>query len=83
MIGGDVISLHLQLTTMPRLYQHIEVNQLPVNAVKVSQYAKDRGVSYTYIYELSRKVREGLISEQDAGFQLITFQSINFIIPLT
>ncbi len=68
---------------MPRLYDHEAVEQLPVNAVKVSQYAKDRNVSYTYIYELARKIRNNQISEQQAGFKLITFQSINFIIPLT
>lgn len=68
---------------MPRLYTHTIVDTLPDNALKVSEYAKNQGYTTPYIYELIRKVRENAIDKNKAGFEVVTFQGINFIIPLT
>lgn len=68
---------------MPRLYNYTIVDTLPDNAVKVSEYAKQQGYTYPYIYELLRKVRNNEIEKSKAGFDMVTFQGINFIIPLT
>lgn len=58
---------------MPRLYNYITVDSLPANAVKVSEYAKQRNCSHTLIYkEIERK---------KALFTIVQFQGINFIIP--
>lgn len=68
---------------MPRLYNYTIVDTLPDNAVKVSEYAKQRGFTYPYIYEQFRKVRENVLTTSQVGFEIVTFQGINFIIPLT
>lgn len=58
---------------MPRLNQYTIVDSLPDNAIKVSQYAKDRGCHHSLIYhEITRK---------KANFEIIQFQGINFILP--
>ncbi len=60
---------------MPRLYNYTIVEILPLNAIKVSEYARQRGCTTSLIYhEISRK---------KANFEIIQFQSINFIIPLS
>jgi hypothetical protein len=61
------------LCTMPRRYEYIIVDQLPVNAIKVSDYAKQRNCSTSLIYhEIIRNV---------AKFYIVQFQGINFVIP--
>lgn len=67
--------LHLSKNniTMPRLHKYREVKKLPDNALTVSQYAKERGCTTPYIYELVKKGK--------AEFELVTFKGINFIIP--
>ena len=58
---------------MPRIHNYTIVDQLPANAIKVSDYAKQRGCSHSLIYhELTRKV---------AKFTIVQFQGINFVIP--
>jgi hypothetical protein len=57
---------------MPRKYDHIIVDQLPPNAVRVSAYAKQRNCSTSLIYhELLRNV---------AKFYIVQFQGINFVV---
>jgi hypothetical protein len=58
---------------MPRIHQYKVVSKLPKNAIRVKDYAKQRGVSHSLIYhELARKV---------AAFEIVQFQEINFVIP--
>ncbi len=58
---------------MPRLYTYTIVDILPANAVKVSDYAKQRGCTTSLIYHE--------IQRNKANFTIIQFQNINFIIP--
>ena len=60
---------------MPRLYNYTIVDKLPENAIKVSEYAKKRGCSTSLIYHE--------ISRNKAQFEIIQFQNINFIVPLS
>ena len=58
---------------MPRKHQYITVDILPSNAIKVSDYAKQRGCDHSLIYhELRRNV---------AKFTIVQFQGFNFVIP--
>ena len=51
------------------------VESLPVNAVKVSQYAAEWPCNTSYIYKLvSEKKNIG-------KFEIVDFQGINFVIP--
>lgn len=52
-----------------------EVKKLSKNAMTVSDYAAKRGCNTSYIYKLIR------LGKND--FKIVTFQTINFIIPLT
>ena len=54
------------------------VNKLPANAFTVSQYAKECGFSTNYIYNLIRANRD---NGKEIDFNIVTFHSINFIIP--
>jgi hypothetical protein len=57
---------------MPRLHDYKIVRELPKGAIKVSDYAKQRGCHHSLIYhELKRK---------KANFEIVNFQGINFII---
>ena len=49
------------------------VNKLPPNALTVKEYADKKGISTSYIYKLVR--------EKKAQFRIVTFQTINFILP--
>lgn len=49
-----------------------EVQRLPSNALRVSEYAAQRQCNTSYIYELIRK--------QKADFEIVVFQGINFVI---
>ena len=49
------------------------VEKLPANAKTVKQYADSKEVSTSYIYKLW--------AEKKADFEIIVFQTINFIIP--
>ncbi len=57
--------------------QYREVNDLPDNAVRVSDYAKMKDYNSTpYIYELWRKR-----FEKNIPFEIVDFKGVNFIIP--
>jgi len=57
---------------MPRLHTYRIVKELPSHAVKVIEYAKQRGCHHSLIYhEVKRK---------KAKFEIVNFQGINFII---
>lgn len=49
------------------------VTQLPAAALKVSEYARQRGCTTAYVYELIRNNKN--------DFKIVEFQGINFIIP--
>ena len=51
-----------------------EVDKLPSNALTVKQYADKKEVCTSYIYKLVR--------EEKATFEIVVFQTINFIVPL-
>mgnify|MGYP006268400997 CR=1 FL=1 len=52
-------------------YQNVKI--LPKNAMTVREYAESQGYTTSYVYKL---LREG-----KAQFKIVTFQTINFIIP--
>lgn len=52
-----------------------EVNRLPANALTVADYAKDKGFTTNYIYNLIR------LNKHLDRFDIVVFQSFNFIIP--
>lgn len=61
---------------MPRLYQYRKVDKLPDNAVKVKDYAVNvRQCSTSLIYHE--------VQRNKANFEIIQFQGINFIVPLS
>ena len=49
-----------------------EVTELPPDAKTVKQYASDKGISQTWVYRL--------LKEGKATFEIVTFQTINFIV---
>jgi len=51
------------------------VPELPASAMTVAAYCEERGCTNPYIYELFRKHK--------ADFEIVIFQGINFVIPLT
>lgn len=51
------------------------VESLPVNAVKVSEYAKQWPCNTSYIYKLVSKGKHA------GRFEIVVFQGINFVIP--
>lgn len=50
------------------------VDSLPANAMTVKQYADKNKISTSYIY---KQVREG----KNAHFDIVVFQTINFVTP--
>lgn len=56
--------------TRKNIYDH--VLELPINALRVSEYAELRGCNTSYLYELIRK--------QKADFDIVIFKGINFVI---
>lgn len=48
------------------------MQELPENALRVSEYASLRGCNTSYLYELIRK--------QKADFDIVVFKGINFVI---
>lgn len=60
---------------MPRLYNYTIVDTLPANAIKVSEYAKERNCSTSLIYHE--------IQRNKATFEIIQFQGINFVVPIS
>lgn len=58
------------------------VEQLPVNAMKVKDYADTRHCNTAYIYKLWAKVKRGEKTPEDIGFTIVLFHDINFVIPL-
>ena len=57
----------------PNFEKYREVKELPPNAMTVKGYADRNTFSTAYVYKL---LREG-----KAKFEMITFQTINFVIP--
>ena len=75
-MGNKLILLLSQscyyFAAMPRLHTYRIVKELPSHAVKVIEYAKQRGCHHSLIYhEVKRK---------KAKFEIVNFQGINFII---
>jgi hypothetical protein len=56
-----------------RTHNYEEVQKLPHNALRVSEYAAWRNCNTSYIYELVRKGH--------GGFKMVVFKGINFVIP--
>lgn len=57
----------------PNINKYKTVNNLPKKALTVKQYADEKGISTSYIYKL--------VKEKKANFEIVVFQTINFIIP--
>lgn len=55
-----------------------KVNDLPVNAMKVADYAAQWPCNTSYIYKLVKKARE---EEKLLSFEIVDFHGINFVIP--
>lgn len=53
--------------------KHREVDTLPKEALRVSEYAKKNGHTTQWVYEATKR---GL-----ATFEIVVFKGINFIIP--
>lgn len=50
-----------------------QVTKLPSNALPVKEYADKEGISTSWVYKQWR--------EQKAKFKIVTYYSINFVIP--
>jgi phage tail protein X len=59
---------------MPRLYQYELIEQLPTDAITVSQYARAKGCDTSYVYHLLKRGK--------ADFKIVLFHGINFVIPV-
>lgn len=57
---------------LTRRNKYDEMQELPENALRVSEYASLRGCNTSYLYELIRK--------QKADFDIVVFKGINFVI---
>lgn len=59
----------------PNVSKYKIVDVLPKNAMTVKQYAESRNpkITTSYIYKL--------LKEKKANFEIVVFQTINFIIP--
>jgi hypothetical protein len=53
--------------------QYKTVSQLPANAVKVSEYARQQNCHHSLIYHN--------ITRGKATYKIVIFQGINFVIP--
>lgn len=51
--------------------QYEQVQQLPVNALRVAQYAKDRDITVAYVYKLYN----------NGKLRIVEFAGYNFVIP--
>lgn len=49
------------------------VTKLPLSAMPVKDYADKKGITTSYVYKMIR--------EKKADFKIVTFYSINFVIP--
>jgi hypothetical protein len=68
--------LSLSLPQMKRNTNKYEVvDVLPVNAMTVSEFAAQTGISQSYVYK--KLVRE------TADYKIVIFKTMNFVIPLT
>ena len=52
-----------------------EVDTLPVNAIRVSDYAKQWPCNTSYLYKLVRE------KKNISTFEIVDFQGINFVLP--
>jgi len=52
-----------------------QVNELPVNAIKVADYAKQWPCNTSYLYKLVST------NKNISKFEIVDFQGINFVIP--
>lgn len=64
-----IIFASMKLTRRNK-YQEVEI--LPIDALRVSEYAELRECNTSYIYELIRTKK--------ADFQIVIFKGINFVI---
>lgn len=64
-----------------RKYNYTTVEELPANAMLVSDYARLRNCNTAYIYKLAALKRNGTNTKQDTSFDIVIFHGINFIIP--
>lgn len=51
-----------------------QLDKLPVNAVKVSEYAKQWPCNTSYLYKLVK-------NKKNFTFEIVDFHGINFVIP--
>ena len=66
----------LQVCNMKRnINKYPVVSKLPVNALTVAEYARQQGYTTNYIYN---QVRD----KKNTTFNIVVFQSFNFIIPV-
>lgn len=63
-----------EISASKKKYEEIYV--LPKSALTVKRYAKQRGVSVEAIYKAVRL-------KQNKGYKIVSFQDINFVIPVT
>ncbi len=54
--------------------KYTSVDTLPINAIKVSEFAKNWPCNTSYIYKLVKE-------RKNNTFEIVDFQGINFIIP--
>lgn len=57
---------------MPRLHEYRIVKELPKDAIKVKEYARQRNIHHSLIYHELKRGK--------ANFEIIQFQGINFVI---
>ena len=62
-----------------RINQYRELDKLPVEAITVNQYARQRDCNTSYIYKLWREYKE---KGKPITFEIVKIRDINFIIPV-
>lgn len=63
-----------------RINEYRELNKFPTGAITVADYAAERGCNTSNIYKHWRKVRKGVKTIHEIGFEIVVFQNINFIL---
>lgn len=64
-----------------RKYSHRPVDKLPDNALRLSLYAKEKGITQNWIYVQLKRVSEGKMPPEKITFEVVVFQGTNFIVP--
>lgn len=52
--------------------QYDTVKQLPVNALSIANYAKDKGITVSYVYKQ--------FNQNKSTYKIVDFQGYNFVI---